>query len=99
MRPYTSDQQLWSDNERLSGHRDAVTATLRDTEHAQARLQRLKDAMAADEVGLAHCGVCVWCVCVCAFGYVGVCMWSPEGMRFKFHLQTHDTATRAPLNR
>ena len=51
---YSRETQLWSDNDRLGGLRDAVTATLRDTEHAQARLQRLKDAMAADEAAQNH---------------------------------------------
>ena len=47
------ETQLWSDNDRLQGLRDAVVSTLRDAEHAQARLQRLKDASAADEAAAA----------------------------------------------
>ena len=48
------ETQLWSDNDRLQGLRDAVVSTLRDAEHAQARLQRLKDASAADEAAATH---------------------------------------------
>jgi uncharacterized coiled-coil protein SlyX len=48
------ETQLWSDNDRLSGLTEAVVECLRDTEHAQARLQRLKDAHAADELARSH---------------------------------------------
>ena len=48
------ETQLWSDGERLGGLREAVVATLRDTEHARARLTRLKQAAAADDNASAY---------------------------------------------
>ena len=48
------ETQLWSDNDRLTGLTEAVVECLRDTEHAQARLQRLKDAHAADDLARSH---------------------------------------------
>ena len=48
------ETQLWSDNERLAATRDAVTRTLRDVEHAQARLRRLCDARDADALAASH---------------------------------------------
>ena len=48
------ETQLWSDNERLAATRDAVTRTLRDVEHAQARLRRLGDARDADALAASH---------------------------------------------
>ena len=48
------ETQLWSDGERLGGLREAVVATLRDTEHVRARLTRLKAADDADQVASAH---------------------------------------------
>ena len=48
------ETQLWSDNERLGGLREAVVATLRDAEHARARLTRLREAEDAEAAGVAH---------------------------------------------
>ena len=48
------ETQLWSDNERLGGLREAVVATLRDAEHARARLTRLREAADAEAASVAH---------------------------------------------
>jgi hypothetical protein len=48
------ETQLWSDNERLGGLREAVVATLRDAEHARARLTRLREADDAEAASVAH---------------------------------------------
>ena len=44
------ETQLWSDGERLEGLREVVVATLRDVEHARARLTRLKEAEEAERL-------------------------------------------------
>ena len=48
------ETQLWSDNERLGGLREAVVATLRDAEHARARLTRVREAEDAEAAGISH---------------------------------------------